>query len=821
MATLFIGIGSSGLRVLEEAQQFNYEFTGKNKPRDVQYLYLETDLSNKPHKTPLGTNDIVGVELSLQNMASAISNLKRNENINSDWIPEPTTALGAAGAGGKSSYGRLSLWANFDSVKTKLLELNQIAGGFDAVYITGSLTGGTGSGILIDLAYLIRQFINPGKLFSLLMIPKDTDLNLNTSNFFINSYYSLKALEYYSKQGTRFNLVWPDNNPLPDTVGLKSPFDTNIIVSPDYFGQSTINSTFMCNYQDLTPLFKTIGLYVSLLGNESVEQGLQSVASARWIDGAAAGHISHFVTIGLSMIQYPKALLEEYVALNYASSIVSDWIGNKYQNKEVLIAKIAQKDTENSIDYVITNELDDIVHENSRSITDFNNNLSDKITKNKFEPYNSLNELVFNTYKSDGNSNVYLQIKNKLFIARDNFIEQTSKKFSIVVKSLPNLQIAKHYLESTVSHLDSLITFWQDEYNIDSNPANWNMILSERINDIEKNKGSYDLFGLKKEYIEEQLNNITMMMKIHLLVNEIEILKKHLKSPDNSLSTKDNSYTLPCISEVEKSMNTLSNVLDNPGNNIAFTKRKNLIKTMSNSYGMLYNVYPTGSFNEEVNRLKSSIDLQKIIEPNVILNNISMWEFMLKSENIYFDILSPMVKLISENNINNNITFEELIINAPNKDLKELISSDKASLQTSPPALIKLDQNIGSRAIFQDSIYLKTIYLYNDMASMKNIRNSVRKANNDVDDNLDGQTFSKNRNMVNSIAIFKSYAYYGGNQHDDFSQKSLIPTRDLTSLKNSREQFITETNLKDDTHRIERIPYFNAEQVKENLLKKD
>ena len=35
MATLYIGIGSSGLRVLEEAQQFNYEFTGKNTPDDV------------------------------------------------------------------------------------------------------------------------------------------------------------------------------------------------------------------------------------------------------------------------------------------------------------------------------------------------------------------------------------------------------------------------------------------------------------------------------------------------------------------------------------------------------------------------------------------------------------------------------------------------------------------------------------------------------------------------------------------------------------------------------------------------------------------
>jgi tRNA dimethylallyltransferase len=84
------------------------------------------------------------VDLSLQNMANSISMFRQNKNINSDWIPDATTALGTSGAGGKSSYGRLALWANFGAVKSKILQLNQSASGFDAVYIVGSLTGGTG-----------------------------------------------------------------------------------------------------------------------------------------------------------------------------------------------------------------------------------------------------------------------------------------------------------------------------------------------------------------------------------------------------------------------------------------------------------------------------------------------------------------------------------------------------------------------------------------------------------------------------------------------------------------------------------------------------
>jgi hypothetical protein len=816
MATLFIGIGSSGLKVLEEAQQFNYEFTGKNKPSNVHYLYLETDLSNKPRKTPLGTNDIIGVELSLKDMSNSISKFRANNRIDSSWIPDPTTALSTSGAGGKSAYGRLSLWANFGIVKQKILDLNKAASGFDAVYVTGSLTGGTGSGVLIDLAYLIRQFVNPQNLFSILMMPKETDLNQNTSNFFINSYYSIKGLEYYSKQGSTFEVMWPDNTPLPNSIGLKAPFDTNIIVSPDYFNQSTINNTFMCDYTDLTPLFKTIGLYISLLGNENNgEQGLQDVASARWIDGAAsAEHISHFVSIGLSMIQYPKALLEEFAALEYADKIVDDWLGDKYNNKEVQIKHKAKKETEDSVNYIITNDLNNINHQSTSSINNFNISLTGKLAKNKFEPYNSLEELLFNTYKADGDSNVYTQIKNNLFIARDSFIKQVADKFSNVVKSIPNLKIAKYYLESTVDHVDSLIGFWKDEYKIDDNPSNWNRLLSVKIKELDAQKSSYETFGLKKEYILEQLDNITMLMKFHLLINELDIFKKHLKTPDTILKTTDGNVCLPSIKEIDFFTDSLLTVKDNPGVSMAFNKRKEFIKTMSDSYGMIFNIYPSGDFSTEISNLKSNIDLQKVINQNIILKNDSMWHFLMNSKNLYFDILAPMTRTINQNNNQGKVYIEELVSNHPNNYLQTLLSSDTTNINASAPALVKLDQNIGSRSVFQDSTFLKTIYLFNDLTTMNNIRNSIRKDNNETSDNLDNQTFSKNSNLINSIAIFKSYAYFGGNQDQMVEDKSLIPTRDLTSLKNVKEQFISVRNL----NRIERIPYFNEDQIKQNLI---
>ena len=110
-STLIIGIGTTGLNIIEEAQQFHYEFTGKNKPgNNVEYVYLETNLQAKAKKTAGGVSNIELVGLSLGQNAVDITQLKGNSNIDSSWLPEASLILqNEDGAGGMPSYGRLSL----------------------------------------------------------------------------------------------------------------------------------------------------------------------------------------------------------------------------------------------------------------------------------------------------------------------------------------------------------------------------------------------------------------------------------------------------------------------------------------------------------------------------------------------------------------------------------------------------------------------------------------------------------------------------------------------------------------------------------------
>lgn len=83
--TILIGIGSSGLHVLEQVQNFFFESTGKNKPDWVEYLYIETDKENLPTVTALD-NSIGRVYISLDQMQIMIRELKAKP-YTTDWLP--------------------------------------------------------------------------------------------------------------------------------------------------------------------------------------------------------------------------------------------------------------------------------------------------------------------------------------------------------------------------------------------------------------------------------------------------------------------------------------------------------------------------------------------------------------------------------------------------------------------------------------------------------------------------------------------------------------------------------------------------------------
>ena len=172
---ILIGIGSSGLNILEHAQRFYQDTFKEEKPKHVAFLYIETNKDNMVGITPL-PNHIKRVYISLGEMDKMVQNLKKDHEYK--WLPPTNLVLNAGlGAGGIRPCGKLGMYgANTDGDNNKKIidAINSAysivcpptGGGLrqkPTVLVTGSLTGGTCSGMFIDMGYLIRHLIKDVK----------------------------------------------------------------------------------------------------------------------------------------------------------------------------------------------------------------------------------------------------------------------------------------------------------------------------------------------------------------------------------------------------------------------------------------------------------------------------------------------------------------------------------------------------------------------------------------------------------------------------------------------------------------------------------
>ena len=185
--SILIGIGSGGLRSVEAAWKFSQEISNLADRPPVEYIYLETDGANKPI-----SSDIVLSPLTLNNIGATVHAIQTDISSTSQWLNGmvfPDNVL--SGAGGSPVVGRLTLWDqnNRNEFVTKL----QAAQGRLAiqsmetplVYVVGSFGGGTGSGVFLDIAYVIRDaFAGKVELQGLFMIP---NRGLNTQVVYSNS----------------------------------------------------------------------------------------------------------------------------------------------------------------------------------------------------------------------------------------------------------------------------------------------------------------------------------------------------------------------------------------------------------------------------------------------------------------------------------------------------------------------------------------------------------------------------------------------------------------------------------------------------------
>jgi hypothetical protein len=239
---LIVGCGGTGSEALLQVKGLFRQSPGKT-PSHVGMLYLDTVA---PKERSTLDDDCDYVQLVLRDASEMLRNPDNAYML--QWFPEINSHIvsSAHGAAQVRPMGRLTLHAQADRVLRQIRNclakltsrerLRQADGasitdpGSVEVYVLASLCGGTGSGISLDVAQLLRQELKDAphvRVIGIFLLPGPFRNLPGTDLVKSNAYAALKELDYLGNPRGKVDFTFGTNHPMALD---RSPFDLIYLV---------------------------------------------------------------------------------------------------------------------------------------------------------------------------------------------------------------------------------------------------------------------------------------------------------------------------------------------------------------------------------------------------------------------------------------------------------------------------------------------------------------------------------------------------------------------------------------------------------------
>lgn len=369
---LFIGLGGKGSSVVAGLKTEVYKRiqcpNNKFKPDNFEYLAIDTDSSSvdrlkKSAFGQIGLSDDASETFKLvdPDIAKMLKEgEKRPENI-TEWMnPSLTAALAGAGAQGIRQAGRALLFGVKSSelwtiLKRKLHDLhNQIVVPDKEkliVYIFAGIAGGTGSGTIIDIPYIVKEIANQNgwaiEVNGYIFLPDTYDPSADISHSIGNSYAALReidslmSLNYMNKAG-RFHAEYAPNCSVDSTESI---FNACVLISgkrgdglvrnPDRFSRRVV----IDNIVNLVSKTAEDTQQGNMLVNSFLDNKLQATK----LNVAALPSIVpkdryfQFLALGIGAVELPMDQMMAYLAKGTFDKMREGW------NQHASAADVAQE----------------------------------------------------------------------------------------------------------------------------------------------------------------------------------------------------------------------------------------------------------------------------------------------------------------------------------------------------------------------------------------------------------------------------------------------------------------------------------------------
>ncbi|BAZ25801.1 hypothetical protein NIES4073_67070 [Kalymmatonema gypsitolerans NIES-4073] len=368
--TICIGLGGTGRDVLMRIRRLIVDrYEDLSKLPIVSFVHIDTDKA-ATQVTGIRTGSTYhGVDLSFREaekvsatMSSAevtmfVEGLERRSEYTRHgpydhigiWFPPQLLRNIKAveeGAKGIRPVGRLAFFHNYQKIKTAIETAEKRTRGHDSVllkaglrvepglniFVVGSLCGGTGSGMFLDVAYSLRHLYGSQSAQIVGYLVISPELYGNTPSMSANTYAALKELNYYSTSGTKFEACYDIQN-LVYFQERRPPFDYTYLVSSQTRGEYQILAQGkLCNViahkialdfsGELAPVVK---------GNR--DNFLQHMI--QW-DKHPRTNVQRYLTFGLAAIYFPRDTIVQIALTRVSLELVKFWLNGEGQSPDPL-----------------------------------------------------------------------------------------------------------------------------------------------------------------------------------------------------------------------------------------------------------------------------------------------------------------------------------------------------------------------------------------------------------------------------------------------------------------------------------------------------
>jgi hypothetical protein len=606
--TIVIGVGGTGLDAIRSLRKLiveNYGSLEAETVRNLGILYLDTDPSeiviNKDNKAKW---EVLGKSIALSpaeykimsapDIASVVKDIDSYPHIK-EWLPLDDldsinkSAKDTPGASQIRPLGRFIFAMSMGEIeaafKAVLNKVPQAAGGGDThVYIINSLSGGTGGGMFLDLAYMIQEWTAGNcKTFGFLVFPE-----LTTSRgirYTVNAYASLLELNYFSNSNSVVKSAGREKiiefkSPGKSSGFKSSPFDCCYIVGPRNNAGVELDLSALPG-MIAHRIFLNFDSSFSAASDRLLNNGKMERANILPDPYNGNLHSRNFYTFGLSSIQYPIDQFIEVFSFKLAKTLIDEWqrpkdfpgdINARVQGNLPLL-KLTDEYLLGDKDFFGSKHFDNFEVE----VEGIVNNLRQTHPQKNIAPYLAKQlEIRENEFRGVGTAKFYQNKRDDLNGALREAQKLVKQKISA---DLINPEFGYDFCEKS---LDEMIRMFKEKHKVfvdrfNSFPAkekNSRGALAGFLNELTKNE---DKLLFKDKALKDSMGKIADSMKVNLsakvglrayelgiafvskLIEDLETQKENLKSWRDALEKIKNEIEV----EINKRLTTIEKKIEN------------------------------------------------------------------------------------------------------------------------------------------------------------------------------------------------------------------------------------------------------------------